>query len=118
MPEAKHGTFYWNELMTRDVEAAVQFYKDVIGWSFDEVPMGDGVTYYVGKLDDQPVGGMMAMLPDMPEGTPPHWLGYLAVDDVLLQPHRLRLRRPRRLLQQHCQRLHPLARPGPVRHRR
>ncbi len=82
MSEAKHGTFYWNELMTRDIEAAVQFYKDVIGWSFDEVPMGDGITYYVGKIDDQPVGGMMAMLADMPEDTPPHWLGYLAVDDV------------------------------------
>ena len=29
-----HGTFYWNELMTRDVEGAKKFYADTIGWSY------------------------------------------------------------------------------------
>ena len=82
MPEAKHGIFYWNELMTWDVEAAVQFYKDVIGWSFDEVAMPEGGIYYVGKVDDQPVGGIMAMMPGTPKETPPYWMGYIAVDDI------------------------------------
>ena len=27
-----HGNFYWNELMTRDVEKAKKFYGDTIGW--------------------------------------------------------------------------------------
>ena len=82
MPEAKHGTFHWNELMTYDVEAAARFYTEVIGWSFDKVPMPGGVTYYLGKVDDLPVAGMMAMPDDVPEGTPPHWMGYIAVDDI------------------------------------
>ena len=31
-----HGTFYWNELMTRDVaQSAKKFYADTLGWSFD-----------------------------------------------------------------------------------
>ena len=32
-------TFYWNELMTRDVERAKKFYADTFGWSFDAMPM-------------------------------------------------------------------------------
>ena len=27
-----HGTFCWNELMTRDVTAAEKFYTELIGW--------------------------------------------------------------------------------------
>lgn len=37
-----HGTFYWNELMTRDVERAKRFYGDTIGWRFDPMQMPDG----------------------------------------------------------------------------
>ena len=81
MPEAKHGVFYWNELMTRDVESAVQFYRDVIGWQFDEVDMGE-FTYWLAMLDGQPVAGIMGMLPDMGDDVPSHWLSYIAVDDI------------------------------------
>jgi predicted enzyme related to lactoylglutathione lyase len=32
MPKAwSHGTFYWNELMTRDAEKAKTFYADTLG---------------------------------------------------------------------------------------
>ena len=37
-----HGKFYWNELMTRDVERAKKFYADTLGWSFDGMPMPGG----------------------------------------------------------------------------
>jgi predicted enzyme related to lactoylglutathione lyase len=29
-----HGSFCWNELMTRDIEGAKRFYRDAIGWTF------------------------------------------------------------------------------------
>ena len=29
-----HGNFYWNELMTRDAEAAKKFYGATLGWTF------------------------------------------------------------------------------------
>ncbi len=40
-----HGTFYWNELMTRDVEKAKAFYGASIGWTYDSMPMPEGGTY-------------------------------------------------------------------------
>ena len=41
-----HGTFFWNELMTRDVERAKRYYGDTIGWSFEPMQMTDGRTYW------------------------------------------------------------------------
>jgi uncharacterized protein len=76
-----HGNFYWNELMTRDVEKAKRFYGGTVGWTFDGMPM-DGETYWVAKMSDKPVGGVYPMGgPDF-EGVPEHWMSYLAVDDV------------------------------------
>jgi predicted enzyme related to lactoylglutathione lyase len=76
-----HGSFYRNELMARDVEQAKKFYGSTIGWTFDAMPMPDG-TYWVAKMDDEPVAGIFAMTgPDF-DGVPENWLAYLAVDDV------------------------------------
>jgi uncharacterized protein len=76
-----HGSFYWNELMARDVEQAKRFYGSTIGWTFDAMPMPDG-TYWVAKMDDEPVAGIFPMTgPDF-DGVPENWLPYLAVDDV------------------------------------
>ena len=76
-----HGTFHWNELMTGDVKKAKTFISQTIGWSFNEMPMPKG-TYWVAMLGDKPVGGLMSMQGIVPEGTPPHWISYLAVDDI------------------------------------
>jgi predicted enzyme related to lactoylglutathione lyase len=32
---ADHGTFYWNELMTRDAEKAKAFYAATLNWTFE-----------------------------------------------------------------------------------
>ena len=76
-----HGSFHWNELMTRDVERAKTFYGGTIGWSFEAMPIPDG-TYWIAKLGDKPVGGFFEMkgadLAKMPE----QWVPYLAVDDI------------------------------------
>jgi uncharacterized protein len=77
-----HGSFHWNELMTRDVERAKRFYRDTIGWSFDSMPMEDGRTYWLAQLDGRPVAGVFPL--DAPQfaGVPESWMPYLAVDDV------------------------------------
>ena len=82
MQSPKNGTFYWNELLTDDVPKAVAFYQDIMGWEFAEVPMSEQMTYWVAKLDGMPVAGVMEMPKELPEGTPPHWMSYIAVDDV------------------------------------
>jgi len=77
-----HGTFAWNELLTRDVEAAKAFYASLAGWSFQPVPMANGGTYWLAEVGDRPVAGIMAMPAEMPAHVPPHWFEYLEVDDV------------------------------------
>jgi uncharacterized protein len=77
----RHGHFWWNELMTRDVEGAKAFYGELVGWRFDDMPMEDG-TYWVCKDGDQPVGGIMDISGARFEGVPGQWFAYLAVDDV------------------------------------
>ena len=77
-----HGTFCWNELMTRDVKRAQKFYEETIGWTFSPMAMADGRTYWCAMLGDKPVAGMFPL--DKPEfdGVPENWMSYLAVDDV------------------------------------
>ena len=78
-----HGTFYWNELMTRNVEGAKKFYADTIGWSFDGMPMPDGGgTYWLAQMDGEPVGGILDISGAEFQGVPESWMSYIAVDDV------------------------------------
>lgn len=77
-----HGTFHWNELMTRDAERAKRFYQDTIGWSFDAMPMPDGGTYWCAMQDGKPVAGIFPLNAPEFEGVPESWMSYLAVDDV------------------------------------
>ncbi|MCP4683845.1 MAG: VOC family protein [bacterium] len=76
-----HGTFCWNELCTRDVKAAGEFYSKLIGWELKEESMTD-MSYTLLKAGDKEVGGMMAMPPDVPKEVPSHWMSYITVDDV------------------------------------
>jgi predicted enzyme related to lactoylglutathione lyase len=77
-----HGTFCWNELMTRDVEGAKRFYQSTIGWSFQAMPMADGGTYWVATLDGKSVAGIFSLNAPGYDGVPESWMSYLAVDDV------------------------------------
>jgi uncharacterized protein len=77
-----HGTFYWNELMTHDVESAKRFYADTLGWSFDAMTMPGGGTYWVAKVGEQPVGGLFDISSPEYKDVPESWMSYIAVDDV------------------------------------
>jgi predicted enzyme related to lactoylglutathione lyase len=77
-----HGTFYWNELLARDVAAAKKFYADTIGWTFDAMPMDGGVTYWIAKMDDEPVAGIFDISGPGYEDVDEGWMPYIAVDDV------------------------------------
>ena len=77
-----HGHFCWNELLTRDVERSKRFYADTIGWTFESMQLPDGGTYWIGKLGDEPVGGMFPTNRPGYENVPQVWMSYLAVDDV------------------------------------
>jgi len=78
---SKHGTVHWSELMTDDIESAKTYYAEVCGWSFNEMPMPEGM-YYIAMKGDVPIAGMMATSNEYFEGQTPQWTTYLAVDDV------------------------------------
>lgn len=77
-----HGHFYWNELMTRDVESAKTFYAKTLGWTYEDMPMPDGTYHIVKDGGPAPIAGIMQIPKDAPAETPPHWFSYIAVDDV------------------------------------
>lgn len=78
-----HGTFYWNELMTRHVEQAKTFYAKTLGWSFDAMPMpGGNSTYWLAKVTDEPVAGIFDISAPEFGPVPESWMAYIAVDDV------------------------------------
>jgi uncharacterized protein len=79
---SSHGRFHWNELMTRNVEAAKKFYADTLGWSFDAMPMPGGGTYWLATIDGEPVGGIFDISGAEYQGVPESWMPYIAVDDV------------------------------------
>ena len=79
--EWSHGTFYWNELMTRDAEKAKKFYGDTVGWTYDAMPMENG-TYWVAKANGEAAGGIFLLSSPQFDGVPESWMAYLAVDDV------------------------------------
>jgi len=82
----EHGTHTWNELITRDVAAARAFYAGLVGWTYQEVDMGDGATYHVaivdGKGEDPSNGGIMDGTGIVTDEVPNHWDVYFNVDDT------------------------------------
>ena len=52
------GTFSWVDLQTTDQDAAKSFYADLLGWQYDEIPIGDGATYAMAKLQGHSVAAI------------------------------------------------------------
>ena len=77
-----HGIFVWNELNSRDPEAAKAFYAATLGWAFERMPLEDGHDYWIIKLGEKEVGGIFYLAGPEFEGLCEHWLSYIAVDDV------------------------------------
>jgi predicted enzyme related to lactoylglutathione lyase len=71
------GTFCWDELHTKDIDAAAKYYGALFGWtgSASDGPM----KYWHWKNAGRDIGGMLTLM--MPS-VPPNWLAYLATADV------------------------------------
>jgi len=80
--EPSHGIFVWNELNSRDVEAAKSFYAAALGWSFEAMPVDGGAPYWIIKNGDVRVGGIFPLTAPEFAKSPAHWLPYIAVDDI------------------------------------
>ena len=78
----KHGTIYWSELITRDVDAALNYFEKVAGWKFNTIQMPEG-PYHMASNGEKNVTGIMDinLHPEMKD-MPSFWLTSINVDDV------------------------------------
>ena len=77
------GTIDWIDLTVPAVDQAQDFYRAVLGWSYEAstTPMG---TYYIAQAAGHEAAGLMAPAPD--QDTPPAWTIFVRVasaDDTL-----------------------------------
>ena len=81
---SKHGHFLWYDLMTTDIAAAIDFYGPVTGWTVDDWQAKGGPMPYAHLQTAQgPMGGVTLLPPQaQAAGAPPHWIGYVQVDEV------------------------------------
>jgi uncharacterized protein len=73
------GTFSWVDLQTDDLDRAKSFYGDLLGWSYEDLPMGDGAVYSMAKVQGHSVAGLGER---QDESMPPHWNCYVTVEDA------------------------------------
>ena len=52
------GSFCWAEMGTKDVPAAKKFYGELLGWSFDDLPIGGGAFYTMARVESLEVCAM------------------------------------------------------------
>ena len=77
-----NGYFVWHELMTTDLAAARAFYGSVVGWKATDAQMPN-MNYWMFNAGETPIAGATDLPQDAKAmGTPPSWVGYVAVDDV------------------------------------
>lgn len=74
--EWRHGQFTWRELLCPDPGRARDFYGELFGWSFEDMPMPGG-AYTIVKLGERQIAGIWKMPPGSP--FPPYWGGYVSV---------------------------------------
>jgi uncharacterized protein len=77
------GTFSWADLTTTDQNAAKRFYGELLGWTFDDRPVGEGAVYSMAQI----AGANVAAIAPQPQqqreaGAPPLWNSYVTVDNA------------------------------------
>lgn len=75
------GQFVWYDLMTSDLDRAVAFYTEAIGWGTQ--PRKGPAPYVMWTVDGAPIGGVMPYASEhAAAGVTPHWVAYVTVADV------------------------------------
>ena len=71
----------WNDLATRDVSAAREFYTSLLDWDAQDLDMG-GTQYTMFSNADRSNGGVWDMTGSRPDETPSYWMTWFLVDDA------------------------------------
>jgi len=73
------NSFMHVELQTKDVDKAKRFYQSIFDWRFEDMPMGNGMSYTGIHVGEGTGGGMWTNPAD---NGPAHWLAYVNVDNI------------------------------------
>ena len=73
------GAACWNDLGTTDLDAAMAFYGELFGWTFEEVP---GVESRHRIRNRETENGSLYLQGADERGVPPNWLVYFATADL------------------------------------
>jgi predicted enzyme related to lactoylglutathione lyase len=73
------GTFCWVDLNTDDQEASKAFYAALLGWEYEDTPIGDGIHYSMARIEGHDVA---AIAPMPPGAEVTHWNCYVSVEDA------------------------------------
>jgi predicted enzyme related to lactoylglutathione lyase len=76
------GAVTWTECMSRDFDAAKEFYATVFGYGWFDMS-GDGFRYEALMIDGRSVGGLGALDDSVPPEVTSHWATYFKVADAL-----------------------------------
>ncbi|MCB0877381.1 MAG: VOC family protein [Thermoleophilia bacterium] len=72
--------FWWTNLSASDPASAAAFYSDILGWSYDEMPIGENMVHRNARIGDATVAGIDPLMPG--SDAPTAWTNYVFVDDV------------------------------------
>lgn len=76
-----HGSHFWNELITRDMERSRDFYGKLFGWKFE--PGEAEHRLNIRNMAGSPTASMRQMPDDSPADMTPHWAVSFAVGDIM-----------------------------------
>jgi predicted enzyme related to lactoylglutathione lyase len=76
------GMLSWNDLTTRDPEAAVGFYTKLLDWDVQRMT-GLEQPYWQVSIDGEGEGGIMPMPEMVPAEVPAFWMPYFGTTDVV-----------------------------------
>lgn len=69
------GRFVWYDLMTQDLDRAMRYYSDLLGWTYTDF---EGMDYKMIHAGGTEWGGFGNPGP----GQPSHWISHVTVEDV------------------------------------
>ena len=79
---AEPGAPSWFELLTRDYERALDFYRSVFGWETHVVSDGPEFRYTTLRQGEDWLAGVMDASGILPEGVPSYWSVYFGAADT------------------------------------
>lgn len=76
------GTVTWTDLTVSNAEEVKNFYKEIVGWTFEPLSMGDYDDCVMkSPTNDMPIAGICHAL-GTNKDIPPQWLIYITVENI------------------------------------